>query len=134
MKTYALVLLSGVLIGALVVHFLFPTVEESIEYRDRVKVETRIVTRTVTVRAPDGSTRTETETVDNSNSTQDTSLVSLKLAQKQYLFGVGVRTSFDQFSQPDYVVHVGRRIVGPFLGAISVGTDRRAEAAVYFEF
>lgn len=126
-------LVAGLIIGASLVHFLYPRIEERVEYKDRIKTETKIVTKVVHIKAPDGTERTETEIVDTGRSDSTSSLTALKVAQKQFLFGLGARTEWDHY-KPEYVVHVGRRIAGPFLAGLSVGTDRRVEAAVYFEF
>lgn len=123
----------GLLIGAALIWYLYPRTQDKIEYRDRVKVETRIVTRIVERKALDGSSTTETEIVDTGSATRDTSLVALKAAQKQYVVGIGTAYNWGHFQAPDYSLTVGRRLVGPLIGAVTVSKDR-LQAGLLFEF
>lgn len=133
MKTNLICVFAGALIGATLIWVFYPRVESKVEYKDRTKVETRIVTRIKEVRGKDGTSTTETEIVDVGHRTEDTSLMVLKAAQKQYVVGVGVGYDWGHFEQPDYSVTLGRRVLGPLLGAITVSKER-AQVAVLFEF
>jgi hypothetical protein len=132
-KQISIPLVLGAMLGAAVVHFLYPRIEERVEYKDRVKIETKVVTRIVERKAPDGTSEIVTEITDTGTSTRDTSLVALKAVQKQYLVGVNVSSTWGHFETPEYSLILGRRIAGPFLGAVNVSKER-AGAALYFEF
>ena len=125
--------LLGSVLGALVVYNLMPAPTERVEYKDRIKTETKVVTKVVHVKGPDGSERTETEIVDTGSRLQDTSLLALKAAQKQFLVGVNASAAWGHFEQPEYSLILGRRIAGPLLGALNVSKERTG-MALYFEF
>jgi hypothetical protein len=132
-KKFAVTGIVGVALGMALVHYLYPRIESRVEYRDRVKVETKVITRIKVVKSPDGSTTTDTEIIDTGSSTRDTSLVALKLAQKQYIVGAGAGFAWGRFEQPEYNLTFGRRIVGPVLGAITVSKER-VSLGVLYEF
>lgn len=123
----------GAILGALIVYNFSRQIEEKIEYRDRIKTETRIVTRIVERKNPDGSSSTTTEIVDTGSRTQDTSLTALKLAQKQYIVGAGASFEYGRFQVPEYNVTVGRRLMGPILGAVTISKER-LQGSVLIEF
>lgn len=125
--------LIGAFIGAAVIWQLYPRIEEKLEYKDRVKVETRVVTRIVERKSPDGSSETTTEITDIGSSTHDTSLQALKLAQKQYVVGAGASFTYGHFEAPEYNLTVGRRLIGPVLGAVTVSKER-VMASLLVEF
>lgn len=122
-------LLVGILLGAALIHFLYPRIEERTEYKDREVVKTRIITRIK--ERPDGGK--DTEIIEEGSKEKDTKFKQEKVMQKQYLVGLGASTPIDNFSGPEYSVLVGRRIVGPVLGFVQASKNT-ATIGVLYEF
>jgi hypothetical protein len=120
-------LMAGLLIGAALIHFLYPRIEERTEYKDREVVKTRIITRIK--ERPDGGK--DTEIIEEGSKEKDTKFKQEKIAQKQYLVGLGASTPLDKFDGPEYSVLVGRRIVGPVLGFVQASKENVGVGIIY---
>lgn len=114
--------------------YMRPAPELKVEYRDRIVEQTKIQTRIVHVRAPDGSERTETIIVDGSTSTRDSRTSILKATKAQYVVGVGVAARISEWDQPKYNLLVARRIVGPVFVGLTASTDKQIGALLSIEF
>lgn len=122
-------LVAGFLIGAALIHFLYPRIEERTEYKDREVVKTRIITRIK--ERPDGGK--DTEIIEEGSKEKDTKFKQEKVAQKQYLVGLGASSPLDKFDGPEYSILVGRRILGPVLGFVQASKNT-ATIGVLYEF
>jgi hypothetical protein len=123
------ILLAGLLIGAALILWLAPRVEEKVEYRDREVVKTRTITR---IKERPGGGK-DTEIIEEGEASKDTSLNVVKLAQKRYLLGVGASSPWSFKLEPEYSVTGGLRIAGPFIGALTVSKER-VQIGVLYEF
>lgn len=128
MKANLISALSGLLIGAACVWYFYPRIETT--YQDRVKVETRIVTRIKEVKSKDGSSTTTTEIVDTGKRLEDLKLI--KLAPR-YLAGASVAYNWGHFNEPDYAILGGIRIVGPLFGTATV-SSKQTQIGLLLEF
>ena len=77
LKPVLTALLAGVLIGAALIHFLYPRFEERTEFKDREVVKYRTITRTI--QRPDGTK--EEEKVEEGRTEKDTKFKQEKLQQ-----------------------------------------------------
>lgn len=127
-KTLA-ALIGGLLLGAALVHFLYPRIEERTEYRDREVIKYRTITKIK--ERPDGSK--DTEIIEEGKKESDTKLKQEKVARKDYLVGLGASFQLDNFGQPEYNALVGRRLVGPVFGFVQASKEQ-ATVGVLYEF
>lgn len=123
--------LIGMLIGAALIWALYPPMESKVEYKDRIVVQEKVVTRIIEKKAPDGSSETITEIIDESKKEQDTSLLVSKIAKKQYVVGVHASTEYSWNVKPEYSVSVARRLVGPVFGSVTASSERVAVGVLY---
>ncbi len=113
--------------GALGVWYLYPRVR--VQYQDRVQVQTKVVTRIVERKRPDGSSETTTEIVDTSKSDQNKVLYM----QPKYILGAGITASFP-VARPDYEVVAAKRVLGPLFIYTKYNTSGQFGAGVLGEF
>jgi hypothetical protein len=106
-------------------------IETKIEEREVVRNRIRTVIREV--KKPDGTTETETETTDNSEHTRNRSESKSQKPPTAWHASLSARSELP-FSQPEYVIQLERRILGPFFLGGGYATDKTVSLSLGMEF
>src|SRR5262245_534320 len=133
MRNYVIVAVLSALAGASIMHYVAPSItKQTTTEQDAAK--NNIHTTIHSIKKPDGTTETTTETVDQSIRLSARTDKSVVAARKDWFVAPGVVWQPSAAVHPDFGGIVGRRIIGPFYAVISIDTSPKIGGYIGMEF
>lgn len=120
-------------VGAALAKFLWPTIEQKVEIREKVVRQNDIQTVTKIVTRPDGTTESTSVTTDRSILTTDKQLTTTSAKKPQWNLGITAATNSLTVA-PTYGMLVQRRVIGPVFVGASARTDGEFGLTLSMEF